>query len=463
LAATLTTGSTNISASSGSITSNTAVLTVSLAAPIGVFAVSGTNQVDVLWSPVTDATSYNIYWGTSAGITTASSKITGATSPYVQTGLTTGNTYYYRVSAVNAAAETLSDEVFTFVYTGGNPTGSFNATGNMTAARIYHKATLLPNGKVLVTGGYNVVGGVAIYPASADLYDPATSSFTTTGNMATGRYSHTATLLPNGKVLITGGRSSTGTLASAELYDPATNSFSTTGSMAAVRMAHTATLLPNGKVLVAGGGDGTGAQAGAAEIYDPATGNFVTTGSMVTARQSHTATLLPNGKVLFTGGYGGGSYLSSAELYDPATGLFSATGSMGAVRCYHNATQLPNGKVLVTGGMNSGVAIASTELYDPVTGSFSATGNMTAARYSLTATLLPNGNVLVSGGNSGTPSYLYLASAELYDPATGLFGATGSMTTGRMYHTATLLSNGKVLATGGSSGTAYLNTSELFQ
>jgi len=240
-------GNSAITASLNSITSNSTSLQV-LAAPIGLFAVSGTNQVTVSWSPVTIATSYNIYWGTTPGITSSSTKITGATSPYVQTSLASGSTYYYRISALYSGIETLSDEIFSFIYTGGNPAGLFSSTGSMTAQIIARTATLLPNGDVLFAGGR---GNTANTVATAELYDPSTGLFSGTGNMTSVRERHSATLLPNGKVLIAGGgiNGTNTVLATAELYDPLTGLFTATkGSMTTPRAEQTATLLPNGKV-----------------------------------------------------------------------------------------------------------------------------------------------------------------------------------------------------------------------
>jgi hypothetical protein len=294
------------------------------------------------------------------------------------------------------------------------------------------------------------------------------ASWTATIDMAHPRGGHSATLLRDGRVLVVGGREvralgETGDdgldLSSAELFDPTSGTWSTTGRMVTQRDAnHTATLLQNGMVLVAGGDSGPKlASARLAELFDPASGRWAKTGSMTTARVGHTATLLPDGKVLVAGGTINDRYLASAELYDPASGRWTATGSMAEARWDHAATLLANGLVLVAGGfvdngvgpgLGSGPALASAELYDPSSGRWSATGPMTEARMGHTATLMANGNVMVVGG-APNPVSPGLTSAELYDPASGRWTATASMTTIRMGHTATLLPDGRVLVTGG--------------
>lgn len=286
------------------------------------------------------------------------------------------------------------------------------------AGRLFHTATLLPSGKVLLVGGETDSSGGSPTP-TAELYDPLTGTSQPTGSMTAARESHTATLLNDGRVLVTGGAVPQGIgwapLSTAEIYDPVTGVFTSTGDMPIARGGHTATLLPSGKVLITGGTTSatTGGTA-SAELYDPATGSFAPTGSMAGARVDHTATLLADGRVLVTGGYG--PEASTAELYDPATGLFTPTGSMALPRAYHTATLLPNDTVLVAGGLTTDSDTASAEIYDPATGLFTPTGSMEVGRFWHTATLLPDGSVLVIGGarSSDGVTVTVLKSSEIY-------------------------------------------------
>jgi WD40 repeat protein len=322
---------------------------------------------------------------------------------------------------------------------------AFTPTGSLAAERYSHTATLLPNGKVLVVGGTDTTFHIL---TSSELYDPASGTWMATGSLNGSGSVATATLLPNGKVLETA-YNGNGAPAGAELYDPASGTCTVTGSLLTVRREHTATLLPNGKVLVTGGYDNTGTLA-TAELYDPASGTWTATGSLATPRVRHIATLLPNGKVLVEGGSNNSNTsLASAELYDPASGTWAAIGSLAHARNNHTATLLPNGNVLVAGGYNgSGIVFPSSELYDPASGTWTATGDLLTARGLPTATLLPNGQVLVIGGFDG--SGVSTVSAELYDPASGTWMATDcGLATSRARHTATLLPNQTVLIAAG--------------
>jgi Kelch motif protein len=327
--------------------------------------------------------------------------------------------------------------------------GRLKPVGPMLASRQSHTATLLPDGKVLIAGG----GDRNAVFASAELFDPATGGFSEIGPMTTPRAAHEATLLPNGKVLITGGRDGRhNLLAGAELYNPATRRFTPTGGMRIAREAHRATMLDNGKVLITGGLSPEWPRQKLAEIYDPATGAFSPAGEMTTPRADHTATLLANGQVLLGAGSTGRSIneavTETAELFDPATNRFTTTGALTAPRHKHAAVRLRDGKVLMIGGADSRLRgfYNSAELYDPATGKFSATGGMSLARYKIreAAVLLVDGRVLIAGGG---------ARLEIYDPATGVFSLLPDRVTMALrYSTTTLLGNGTALIAGGYGG-----------
>ena len=312
-------------------------------------------------------------------------------------------------------------------------TGAFSPAGKMAAARMGFTATALTNsnGKILVVGGQDNLGNVL---DTAELYDPAAGKFIAVNNtMSDRRMFHTATILLSGKVLVAGGATnlSGDTTNSADIYDPASNSFTpATFPMDHQRAAHTATLFITGplagKVLITGGVGGSSFffKDSSAEIYDPASQEFILLPSFLNEPRSlHTATLLDDGSVLLAGGFSGsvaisGGVLSgasglisnSAETFDPNTGDFTCVGgfntettrcnqSMSVARAGHTATLLATGslphRVLIAGGIGAadpaahGAALSSAELFNPAAGgSFSATGAMSTARALHTATLL---------------------------------------------------------------------------
>jgi hypothetical protein len=334
------------------------------------------------------------------------------------------------------------------------PTGSVTPTGTATAT----PGAL--SGDVLIVGGMNNLNQVV---GVAELYNPNTGAFQTTGSLQTARAFHTATTLQNGLILIAGGQTASGAaLNTAELYNESTQKFkATTGTMNTARALASATLLNDGTVLIAGGVDSNGNPLSAAEIFNSSTGTFTNIAAMNFPRAGHTATLLNDGTVLIVGGYSNSaqtSIVQPAEIYNPATKAFTVGANMLIPRFYHTATIFPAGsllagEVLIAGGQIGGVGpTASSEVYNPATTSFLAGATMHSTHAQATATLLQTGLVLIAGGVTiAGPT----AVAELYNPG-GLFAATGPMTTPRQLQTATIFPSGvdagQVLVVGGESG-----------
>jgi hypothetical protein len=348
----------------------------------------------------------------------------------------------------------------------GRP-GVWSETGGLNVPRFGHTATLLQNGMVLVHGGdwrSNVNGVFTDHGnlSSAELFNPATGKWALAPSAFYERLGHTATLLRNGKVLVVGGNKTTNT----ELFDPAKGWFAT-GRLNTARLdGHAATALADGRVLVVGGSaDAIPTPERSAEIYDPVTQAWTPTGSLGHARFGPTATLLLDGRVLVVGG---GAEI--AELFDPATGrwLFTA----GPFHSGGTTTLLKDGRVLFAGGDPAPHGVFSSrtvELFDPAKLTWRLVGFLNVGRGGHTATLLSNGKVLVAGGFGRVPSSdgrLPLQSAELFDPATFRWTLTAPPNAARSQHTATLLRppvtdpahQDSVLLTGGDDG-AFLDNS----
>jgi N-acetylneuraminic acid mutarotase len=350
-------------------------------------------------------------------------------------------------------------------------TGVWKLTGSMATSRRNAQRELLPDGRILHVGGTNttgVDGSASVFHATAEIYDPATGTWTATGSLTTeGRALHTLARLPDGKLLVTGGWNGSAALSSAEIYNPATGTWTATGSMITARANHRDQVLFDGRILITGGFNSSGTPIASAEIYtyntQTGTGTFSpTTGPMAAARYGHRTDNVGAGKVLVTGGFGaGGVALASSELFNPAAGTFTAAGSLAHARGHHFANTLPTGEILVSGGQGGGGVLDSTELYDPDTGTFTAGATLNQARQSHSAQLLPNGLLLISGGNNNPSSNWdiqtdFLSSAELYDRSTNIFTPTGSKNNATSNCCGTVLWTGKFLSAGGGTNEAEL-------
>ena len=337
------------------------------------------------------------------------------------------------------------------------------------AAREYHTSTLLPNGKVFIAGGY---GGSITYASAAvlsttALYDPSTGSFTAGPPLNTPRSAHSATMLPNGNVLLIGGNTGTGYAAAPEVYDYVANTLTpasaalapATAAMAVPRANHRATLLADGRVLITGGVVNT-TETGVIEIFTPGQGFTTAAGALTTARQAHAAVLLKDGNVLIAGGKNQGTPLNSAEVYLTATGQMDTTFTslMSNTRGEPAAALLPSDNLLIMGSENT--AGTSADIYHFSTRTFSpVTGGGFEVR--ATATPLADGRVLKAGGAIGTAASTIM---EVFDPATYTFNSANvALTTARESHTATLLRDGTLLIAGGFNGANTLYaTAELY-
>jgi hypothetical protein len=338
---------------------------------------------------------------------------------------------------------------------GPNDPSAWTATGDM------HRSpgetvtlTRLPDDRVVAIGGdYG--------SAPPELLDPATGTWAVTTDGEIDRWYHTATLLPDGRVLVVGGWQALAgameSLSSAELFDPVSGVWTATGSLHEARGMHVAIGLADGRVLVFGGqvsvSDGGGASHGepvrSAELYDPTTGTW----SVIEGPPGEpgTATRLLDGRVLVVG---------DPYLFDPNTESWTPTSEPVSGHGVHTATLLLDGRVLIAGGGDCCEWSTFAEIYDPAADSWAVTGQMTAPRGYFTATLLPDGRVLAAGGGDGGTGGF--PTAELYDPATGTWTATANMLASRGWHEAIGLSDGRVLVVGGSGQNADNPGAEIY-
>lgn len=295
-------------------------------------------------------------------------------------------------------------------------TGGFSPTGAMARGRDGNATfTALADGRVLVAGGVSQdASGGNLVLAAAEVYDPATGRFSPTANdMSSPRFFHAAARLPDGRVLVTGGWGPDGRLASADLYDPASNRFTRVGDMTIERNSHTATVLPGGQVLVAGGLTTDAEIVSSAELFDPATGRFRRTGGLAGPRMMATSSPLRDGRLLIVGGMDNGEWRPAGEIYSPLARRFAATGALRWPRSDHAQTTLPDGRVLVSAG-GPDESGWRAERYDPAKRRFEPVANMALGRGRAATAPLPGGRVLVAGGVR--PWEPPLAHAEVYVP-----------------------------------------------
>lgn len=257
---------------------------------------------------------------------------------------------------------------------------------------------------------------------------------------------------------------------------PPVGTWSDVPDLATIRGTAAAVVLGDGKVLVSGGGVGAIALA-TAEVFDPATGQWAPAASLTQPRRGHRAVVLADGRVLVAGGVDNGELLPSTEVYDPATAAWSSTSPMSTPRLGHSLSLLGDGRVLATGGTvpgDDGTAaggqtirpVATAEIYDPATGTWAPASPMGSPRFEHTATPLRDGRVLITGGLGPEEDRLRpLASTELYDPAADAFVRSTELSEGRTNHAAAALADGSVLVAGGAGGAngdLSLSSAEVF-
>ncbi|MEM8932026.1 MAG: kelch repeat-containing protein, partial [Acidobacteriota bacterium] len=357
-------------------------------------------------------------------------------------------------------------------------TRSWSSAPELTTARWGHTTTRLPSGDLLVVGG-------SIQPndfnfdalSSVERFDRSLGSWQPAAPLRRSRVFHTATLLRDGTVLVVGGQvDGLGFSTSAEVYDPITDVWRKVDDMARPRRGHTATLLPTGEVLVAGGSSNTPetglVSVDSVEIYDPRDGRWRFTGFLDQARYLHTAALLPSGQVLVIGGsefdlLAGVTTtpIASTEVYDPIRGIWTPVDSMSGGRAEGSSVVLPDGRVLVVGGerVEAGVEatpLSSAEIYDPVIPVWVERAELPGSRWDHTATPLLSGGVLVVGGRAPDP----LATTARYEPGTDTWHTIASLESPRSGHTATRLDADRVLVVGGRGlDGSSLDTAEVYE
>ena len=328
-------------------------------------------------------------------------------------------------------------------------------TADMAFARAAACSALLPDGRVLVAGGNSSSGAVN----TAELYG-SNGTFALAAPMAQGRIGAACVTLRDGRVLVTGGSDGANALASAEIYDPAADTWTSAGTMAAARTGHTATLTPWGAVLIVGG-ESDGSVGSLVEMF-LMNGDFRTVGNLSSPRKDYALAVLPGRKVLIAGGSDGNAALNTIDLFNADDNSISPAGTMLAARTNFAMATLLDGNVLITGGYGAnGDVLASSEIYDPVKRATTDGPQLPVSRANHQAYTLPNnGRVILVGGS--TDRSQSLTATDVFEPWTGQFARTASMNTARAGNASSLLKRGALIVAGGRNGSGYLTSSEVF-
>ena len=318
--------------------------------------------------------------------------------------------------------------------------GTWKVLSDPGEGRETQTVTLLHDGRVLIAGGEGYQGVLTL----VELFDPKTDTFTTGPSLSVPRDQASATLLPNGTVLVVGGTANNVNaepLTSAEIYHPTTNKWTKTGQLTQTRFGHQATLLKDGRVLVMGGTPDVNTQLTSCEIWDPKTGQWTFTGSMAYGRRYSNAVTLSNGNVLESGDD------VPSEVYSVATGKWSLTKpDVSQVFAMPLATLADNTVLSPPSATNSHTG--NGQIYHPLSKAWTKT-RPSVSRFYPAVTVLKDGSVLIAGGCTDNCSVQSVSSAVRYIPSKRAYVDVAPMTIGRESANAVTLKDGRVLVEGG--------------
>ncbi|MCP5265609.1 MAG: Ig-like domain-containing protein [Burkholderiaceae bacterium] len=455
-------GTANIGASfDGASAPLVAIPVVDLSAPHAHQPTAGSGSVTLSWNPVADAGSYTVYWlEDAAGVSTGSNRIESVSSGHVHAGLAGGKPYAYRVAAVLGNVERLSEETYAYVYGAGQPSGNFVTGATPPRTRSGASLIALPNGKVLITGG-------TVHDVPADLYDPASDSYSQVSTPA-GRQWHGAAATPmaGGKVLVTGvmyttlvyvGMPPFGSFEEVErrtneilIYDSDTNGFIAGPTLPEALSDAVGVRLLDGRILLTGGTNDSGPTANTV-IFDPVAGTATAATPMAEARYGHKALLLRDGRVLVFGG-SNASALATTTIYDPASGAFTAGPSTATVGDDIVGAELPDGRILLIGHrLPSGVIERHAQIFDPANDSLTDISPTSTTRLGASIVRLPDGRLLHAGGTDGGD----VLGTEAFDPVGQSFSGSGSLPFGMQKPLVALLRDGRALLYGANQIVFY--------